>query len=70
MPLWVRNGKGGKARYVPLPEGLLTLLRTYWKLHKPSARRCIQFDCNMKQHLYLSLDFNEIFPHSTSRIDS
>jgi len=32
------------------------------------TRICIQFDCNMKKHLYLSLDFNEIFPHSTSRI--
>jgi integrase/recombinase XerD len=37
MLLWVRNGKGGKDRYVPLPERLLTMLRAYWKLHKPSS---------------------------------
>lgn len=37
MLIWIRNGKGGKDRYVPLPERLLTLLRAYWKLHKPSS---------------------------------
>ncbi len=35
MLLWVRNGKGGKDRCVPLPERLLELLRTYWKLRRP-----------------------------------
>ena len=35
MLLWVRNGKGGKDRCVPLPERLLELLRGYWKLHRP-----------------------------------
>jgi len=28
----------------------------------------IQFDSIMERHLHLSLDFNEIFPHSTSPI--
>lgn len=37
MLIWIRNGKGGKDRYVPLPERLLVMLRTYWKLHKPSS---------------------------------
>jgi site-specific recombinase XerD len=37
MLIWIRNGKGGKDRYVPLPERLLVMLRTYWKLHKPST---------------------------------
>lgn len=35
MLLWVRNGKGGKDRYVPLPERLLELLREYWALRRP-----------------------------------
>jgi integrase/recombinase XerD len=35
MLIWIRNGKGGKDRYVPLPERLLTMLRDYWKAHKP-----------------------------------
>lgn len=37
MLIWIRNGKGGKDRYVPLPERLAEMLRTYWKLHKPSS---------------------------------
>jgi integrase/recombinase XerD len=37
MLIWIRNGKGGKDRYVPLPERLLFMLRDYWKLHKPSS---------------------------------
>jgi site-specific recombinase XerD len=37
MLIWIRNGKGGKDRYVPLPERLLAMLRAYWTLHKPSA---------------------------------
>jgi integrase/recombinase XerD len=35
MLLWVRNGKGGKDRCVPLPERLLELLREYWKRRRP-----------------------------------
>ena len=47
MLLWVRNGKGGKDRYVPLPERLLTMLRAYWKLHKPSCYFFFSKDKNM-----------------------
>lgn len=32
--LHVRHSKGGRDRYVPLPEGTLTLLRQYWSLHR------------------------------------
>lgn len=34
MMVHVRNGKGGKDRYVPLPENALTSLRAYWLSHR------------------------------------
>lgn len=33
----VRRGKGGKDRVVPLSAALLTLLRDYWRKHRPRA---------------------------------
>jgi site-specific recombinase XerD len=33
MLVHVRLGKGGKDRYVPLPQSTLELLRTYWRTH-------------------------------------
>lgn len=44
MLIWIRNGKGGKDRYVPLPEHLLAMLRAYWKLHKPTSYFFFQKD--------------------------
>ena len=35
MALWVRNGKGGKDRGVPLSKRLLKTLRHYWVVYKP-----------------------------------
>jgi site-specific recombinase XerD len=35
MVLCVRNGKGRKDRYVPLPQRTLELLRAYWREHRP-----------------------------------
>jgi integrase len=35
MLVAVRNGKGGKDRYVPLPQHTLEQLRAYWSLHRP-----------------------------------
>jgi site-specific recombinase XerD len=46
MLIWIRNGKGGKDRYVPLPERLAEMLRAYWKLHKPSTYFFFQKDKN------------------------
>jgi len=34
MMLHIRQGKGNKDRYVPLPEGSLKLLRDYWSTHR------------------------------------
>jgi site-specific recombinase XerD len=34
MRVHVRNGKGGKDRYVPLFQGTLELLRKYWAKHR------------------------------------
>ena len=34
MVIHVRQGKGGKDRYVPLPTQTLELLRTYWRQHR------------------------------------
>ena len=34
MLVHVRLGKGGKDRYVPLPQSTLELLRQYWKTHR------------------------------------
>ena len=35
MMVHVRNGKGGKDRYVPLPRRSLELLRAYWVMEHP-----------------------------------
>jgi site-specific recombinase XerD len=35
MTLRVRQGKGNQARYVPLPERVLFLLRRYWAIERP-----------------------------------
>jgi len=35
MVVCVRNGKGSKDRYVPLPRRTLELLRAYWREHRP-----------------------------------
>jgi site-specific recombinase XerD len=34
MMIHIRHGKGGKDRYVPLPERTLQLLRLYWATHR------------------------------------
>jgi site-specific recombinase XerD len=45
MLLHVRRGKGGVDRMVPVPQGLLTLLRAHWRTHRnpvwvfPAPRR-------------------------------
>jgi site-specific recombinase XerD len=36
MLIHIRNGKGGKDRYVPLPQRSLVLLRDYWRQERPT----------------------------------
>ena len=33
----IRNGKGGKDRFVPLPENTLHILRRFWRVHRHPA---------------------------------
>ena len=46
MTLRVRNGKGAKKRYIPLPKSTYELLRAYWLTHRndrllfPALGRC------------------------------
>ena len=35
MVVCVRNGKGSKDQYIPLPQRTLELLRVYWREHRP-----------------------------------
>lgn len=35
MMVYVRQGKGGKDRYIPLPQRSLELLRAYWQQDRP-----------------------------------
>ncbi len=37
MTIRVRHGKGNKARYVPLPERCLFVLRRYWVVERPKG---------------------------------
>ena len=37
LMVWVRDGKGGKDRGVPLPRPLLARLRRYWKQERPPS---------------------------------
>ena len=35
--VWIRDGKGGKDRGIPLPSSLLGRLRSYWRHHRPRS---------------------------------
>lgn len=41
--VWVRDGKGGKDRAVPLPRPLLERLRHYWKHERPPTQSTYLF---------------------------
>jgi site-specific recombinase XerD len=41
--VWIRDGKGGKDRRVPLPKPLLLRLRYYWKEQRPESTTQLLF---------------------------
>lgn len=41
--VWIRDGKGGEDRRVPLPKPLLLRLRYYWKEQRPESTSCCLF---------------------------
>ena len=51
MVLHVRHGKGGKDRYVPLPQCTLEMLRNYWASHRNSVWL---FPAEGRDHIELS----------------
>lgn len=51
MVVHVRHGKGGKDRYVPLPQHTLEMLREYWKTHRNPE---LLFPAEGRNHIGLS----------------
>ena len=51
MVVHVRHGKGGKDRYVPLPQTTLEMLRRYWASHR---NRVWLFPAEGRDHVELS----------------
>jgi site-specific recombinase XerD len=41
--VWIRDGKGGKDRRVPLPKPILLRLRRYWKEERPESTTPLLF---------------------------
>jgi site-specific recombinase XerD len=43
LMVWVRDGKGGRDRGIPLPRPLLERLRMYWKAERPRSDSSLLF---------------------------
>jgi site-specific recombinase XerD len=41
--VWIRDGKGGRDRRVPLPKPVLLQLRNYWKVDRPESTSPLLF---------------------------
>ncbi len=59
--LHIRHGKGGKDRYVPLPQRTLVLLREYWRIHRNPVWLFPASDSNSSENL----PSMKPMPHST-----
>ncbi len=51
MRVQVRNAKGNRDRFVPLPENTLQILRRFWQTHRNPALSSLTVSVDSKAHL-------------------
>ena len=64
MMIHIRHGKGGKDRYVPLPQQTLLLLRQYWATHRNPL---LIFPSDSRQRIDLSASSHPITTSSVQQ---
>jgi site-specific recombinase XerD len=76
MTIRVRHGKGDRARYVPLPERVLFLLRRYWVMDRPKGpwlfpgqqAGCPISAASVRYHLNAAVQKAEVTKHVTPHV--
>lgn len=76
MTIRVRHGKGDRARYVPLPERVLFLLREYWVMDRPKGpwlfggqqAGCPVSAASVRYHLNAAVQKAEVTKHVTPHV--